>query len=241
VTGRSYTLNLPGREAKRLLDDAETKLAAAVSRGQVESLAGKFAERTTTYQRVQLGRQVRAALGADPYMRDPVLAGVAEDFVAQNVSLIKRIPARMHEKIEGLVMNSVGKAELNIDLAGEIQRQFGIAERHATLIARDQISKYYGTVNRARQQELGVTKFIWRSVNDERVRDRHAELEGQTFSWDDLPVNDQGEEIFPGSEIQCRCSAEPVMDNLLDDLDDAEDDLKPPTFEEDFDEDMEQE
>lgn len=225
-------IKVAGREAQRLLDAAEERLNNAVSTYEVENLANKFAARTTNYQKSQLQRQMRSALGADPYMRDPVLAGVTEDFVAHNVSLIKRIPKRLHEKIEGLVMNSVAKSELNIDLAAEVQKQFGIAERHAMLIARDQISKYYGAVNKARQENLGVKKFIWRTVNDERVRDSHADLEGEVFSWDDLPTNDKGEEIYPGSEIQCRCSAEPVVDDLLDDLDEAETELEPPNFEE---------
>ncbi len=199
----STQLKLQGREAKRLLDEAEARLEATFSVGQAESLASKFAVRTSTYQRIQLGRQVRSALGADPFMRDTVLAGVTEDYVAQNVSLIKRIPKRLHERIEGLVMNSVGKGQLNIDLGKEIARQVGISERHAKFIARDQLAKYYGAVNKARQQELGVTKFIWRTVNDERVRDSHHELNEQVFSWDDLPTNERDEEIYPGSDYQC--------------------------------------
>ena len=235
-------LTLPSREAKRLLDKAQDDLESAVSTSDVATLAAKFAARTASHQRLQLGKQVRSALGADPYTRDPVLAGVSEDFVAQNVSLIKRIPSRLHEKIEGMVMNSVGKSQLNVNLGDEIRDAFGVADRHAAFIARDQISKYYGAVNKARQESLGVTKFIWRTMNDERVRDSHAELDGKEFSWDDLPTNDDGEEIYPGSDYQCRCTAEPVLDDLVDDVDDAEDTMTPETFadSDEFDQDEEQ-
>lgn len=219
---------LTSDNAKKLLDQAEQNLQSAVSTTQIDNLASKFAARTSTYQRVQLGRQVKAALGADPYVRDPVMAGVSRDFVAQNVSLISRIPKRLHEKIEGLVMNAVAKPELNKDLAAQIEAQFGVSERHARLIARDQITKYHGAVNKARQESLGVKAFIWRTVNDERVRDSHADLDGIQFDWDDLPTNEDDEEIFPGSEIQCRCSAEPVLDDLLDAVDDADEQLDEP-------------
>lgn len=221
------TVRLQGRQAKRLLDDAEKKLNNVVSSTQVETLASKFAARTSSYQRIQLGRQVRAALGADPFMRDEGLGEVAEDFVSQNVSLITRIPKRLHEKVEGMVMNAVAKPDLNVNLAEEIEKQFGIAERHAMLIARDQIAKFYGNVNRKRQENLGVRKFVWRTVNDERVRDSHGELEGQEFSWDDLPLNERGEPISPGSDFQCRCYSEPVLTDLVDDVDDAEEELEP--------------
>lgn len=211
---------LSATEAKRLLDEAASKLDRAVDRSQVDSLADKFAARTSTYQRVQLGRQVRSALGVDPFLHDRALARQRQDFVAKNVSLIRRIPQRLHEKVEGLVMNSLDKSDLNKTLADTLAEQFGIAERHAHLIARDQINKFYGAVNRSRQKELGVSKFIWRTVEDQRVRESHADLDGQTFPWDDLPTDeDTGEEIYPGSAINCRCSAEPVLDDIVDDVD----------------------
>lgn len=218
----SRQVKIPARRLRRLLDEAEAMLNSTVSTAAVETLATKFATRTSTHQRIQLGGQVRAALGADPILRDPPLGGVTEDFVEQNVSLIKRIPKRLHEKVEGMVMNSVAKGELNVDLASAIEGQFGIAERHARLIARDQVTKYYGALNRTRQENMGVKRFIWRTVNDERVRDEHADLEGEVFSWDDLPLNKKGEPIYPGSEIQCRCSSEPVLEDLLEELDDVE-------------------
>lgn len=218
----SVQARLGGREARRMLDDAEKALANTVSTTQVETLASKFAARTSTYQRIQLGRQVRAALGVDPFIRDIGLSDEVDDFVAQNVSLITRIPKRLHEKIEGMVMNAVNKPELNVNLADDIEEQFGVAERHAMLIARDQIAKFYGAVNRQRQENLGVKKFIWRTVSDERVRKSHEELDGEEFSWDDLPVNERGEKIYPGSDYQCRCYSEPVLDDLADEVDAAE-------------------
>lgn len=217
---------LSATEAKRLLDEAGAKLSRAVDRSQIDSLADKFAARTSTYQRVQLGRQVRSALGVDPFLHDRALARQRQDFVAKNVSLITRIPKRLHEKVEGVVMNALDKSDLNKTLAGTLSEQFGIAERHAHLIARDQINKFYGAVNKTRQRELGVSKFIWRTVEDQRVRESHADLDGQTFSWDDLPTDeDTGEEIYPGSPINCRCSAEPVLDSLVDDVDTDDSDV----------------
>jgi len=215
---------LSATEAKHLLDEAGAKLKNSVDRSQIDSLASKFAARTSTYQRVQLGRQVRSALGVDPFLHDRALNRQRADFVAKNVSLITRIPTRLHEKVEGLVMNSLDKSDLNKTLASTIADQFGIAEKHARLIARDQISKFYGAVNKSRQKELGVSKFIWRTVEDGRVREEHADLDGHEFSWDDLPTDDDGEEIYPGSPIQCRCSAEPVLDDIVSDVDDEEDD-----------------
>ena len=36
----------------------------------------------------------------------------------------------------------------------------------------------------------GVRRYVWVSSRDERVRDRHRELNGKTFSWKDAPEVD---------------------------------------------------
>jgi hypothetical protein len=69
-----------------------------------------------------------------------------------------------------------------------------------------------------RQKQLGVTSFVWQTMGDERVRDEHAERDGQEYEYDDPP---DGE--LPGEPIMCRCWAEPVLDDL-DDSDDEESD-----------------
>ncbi len=88
--------------------------------------------------------------------------------------------------------------------------QFGFGERRSKLIARDQVGKLYGQLNASRQKDIGVEKFTWRTVGDERVRDEHEALDGEVFSYDDPP-----EEGLPGEEVLCRCSAEPLFSDLL--------------------------
>ncbi len=52
-----------------------------------------------------------------------------------------------------------------------------------------------------RQQEFGVKKYVWRTAMDDRVRPSHAANEGKVFEWKDGDG--------PGTEENCRCSAEP--------------------------------
>jgi SPP1 gp7 family putative phage head morphogenesis protein len=208
-----------GRRAQLLIDQAREAMRKSVGVGEVETLAREFAHRTQTYQRVQLQRQTRAALGVDVLARDQHLNALTEHFVGENVSRIKTIPNHVHDDVESMVHRYVAGGGLHDDLADELQERFGTAESDARRIARDQIGKFYGQVNASRQRELGITRFIWRTVGDDRVRDEHDELEAQSedepFSYDDLP--DEG---LPGEPIQCRCHAEPVFDDVLAELDD---------------------
>jgi SPP1 gp7 family putative phage head morphogenesis protein len=58
-----------------------------------------------------------------------------------------------------------------------------------------------------------VTEFVWTTAGDERTRESHRAIDGQTFSWDDPPVVDN-EEAIPGEPPNCRCVAFPVLPEL---------------------------
>ena len=198
-------------EVDRLIADAERRMSDALDPTAVKTLARKFAARTETYQRVQLERQTRAALGADVFQGDPRLAALTDGFVAENVALIKDIPVKILGEIERSVTRAVTGGVLHRTLAKELDERFAVGERRAALIARDQVGKFYGAVNGARQRELGVDAYIWRTARDERVRHHHSAREGERFLWSEPPSDGH-----PGQPILCRCYAEPDFTAILE-------------------------
>ena len=202
------------QRARRLIAEATMRLEHAIRPADIEALAHRFATRTEQFQKGQLQKQVRAALGVDVAASDAKIPTLVQHFVAENLSLIKSIPADMSTRLDKSVTQAFTTGQRHEDLAREIQARFDIGERHARLIARDQIGKLAGQVNASRQRSIGITHWTWRTVGDERVRDEHEALDGQTFSYEDPP--DEG---LPGEPVQCRCSAEPIFDGILDELD----------------------
>lgn len=203
-----------GKRARQLIEQGKAALQKAISQPQIEAIAQKFAEQTSTYQRVQFNRQTRAALGVDVFTNDRPLRNAISNFTAENTALITNLAPRTAIAVDHMVTRAISTGTLHQDLALDLDREFGFGERRSALIARDQVGKFYGQTNAIRQQEIGIEKFIWRTVGDERVRDEHDELDGETFSYDDPP--DEG---LPGEPILCRCTAEPVFDDLLADID----------------------
>jgi len=196
--------------ARRLL--AQARGSPVIDTRALEALAGKYAKATSDHQKEQLRRQAHAAIKVNPVFKDADLAPLSRHFVHENVALIKRIPARLHDDIEVMVHHAVSSGRRHKHLTRQIEDRFGVADRHARLIARDQIGKFHAKVNHHRQREMGVKKFVWRTVGDERVRPWHEELDGTTHRYSKPPENpDTGERALPGEEIQCRCSAEPVF------------------------------
>ena len=200
--------------ARRLIDEATDRMRASIQPREIEQLARKFADRTQKWQGEQLRKQTRAALGADVFVSDKRVPAIVEHFVTQNVVLIRAVPEEIAIGVAKLSTQAFSSGMPHPELAKHIEARFDVGESRARLIARDQIGKLAGQVNAARQQSIGITQFVWRTVGDERVREEHDELDGESFSYDDPP--DEG---LPGEPIQCRCSAEPVFDDILGDLD----------------------
>ena len=64
---------------------------------------------------------------------------------------------------------------------------------------------FAGLINQLRQNDLGIERYIWRSRDDAKVRNSHAEHDDQVFRWDTAPADGH-----PGHAFNCRCYAESV-------------------------------
>jgi len=64
-------------------------------------------------------------------------------------------------------------------------------------------------------EKVGVKKFKWlHSGGGQKPRKDHIEMNGNIYSFDDLPVIDKrtGERGIPGQAINCRCRMAPVIE-----------------------------
>jgi len=155
------------------------------------------------------------------YAVNPILPEDKEKYQAllnnwsrNNSLLIKDIPFKTSNQIaeqtrkaliDGTNLKDTTDAIFNI-----MAERTDVSDSRAKLIARDQVSKLNGQLTMERQTDLGVESYIWRTVGDERVREEHDILDGETFSWDSPP-----EPGHPGEDYQCRCWAEPILPEFV--------------------------
>lgn len=93
-----------------------------------------------------------------------------------------------------------------------LQENYGISKTKAKFLARQETSLFVSTFRENRYKDAGITQYRWRTAGDSRVRDRHAELDGKIFSFDDPPITDnKGNRNNPGMDFGCRCIALPVI------------------------------
>ncbi len=159
-------------------------------------------------------RQVKSVLGLDIFLNDTNLQTMLESFGNENARLIKTMNEDFVQRIQTITTQALrqGRRAGGIEnaileaLAGEEVK----TRKRAALIARDQLASLRADITRERQTQLGVKRYRWRTAGDERVRSAHRARSGTIFSWDDPPPDGH-----PGKPILCRCTAEPVIDDLV--------------------------
>lgn len=140
---------------------------------------------------------------------------VLQATIAENVSLIRSIPAHYLTQVEGAVMRSVTAGRDLAALSKELQEQFGVTRRRAAFISRDQNNKSTAAITRARQVDLGITEAVWvhsgggrhpRPTHVKAGRDRvHFDVKK---GWYDSAIKKW---IWPGTEPNCRCVSRSVV------------------------------
>ena len=110
----------------------------------------------------------------------------------------------------------------------EILKQFdGMVEQrkgHAKMVARTQISTFNSLTSKARAQNLGIKKAIWKTAADERVRGNpsgkypnskpsHYDIDGVEFDLSKgAYIN--GQYLLPGTSPNCRCDYQMIIPEM---------------------------
>lgn len=101
-------------------------------------------------------------------------------------------------------------------------------KKKAQFIARDQVSKLNGSINKIQQKSVNINLYVWTAVGDARTRDSHAKLNSVICSWDDPTIYYKVEgntlvkhkrlaSMFigdPSEDYQCRCFGLPFIPEL---------------------------
>lgn len=205
------------------IDDAFAAAAAAAQKVLpepiIKSAAQSTALRVTEWSADQFQQQVERVVKVNLYDDTSGLGEHLELFVSDNVKLIKSLAVGHLEAVKGVVTRGARAGLHHTEVRKQIQQQFGVTKNRAALIATDQIGKLNGELNQLRQTNLGVRRYRWSTSLDERVRKTHQSLEGSIQLWAVPPVVDPrtGERGHPGQPIRCRCSAIPIIDDVLAD------------------------
>ena len=175
-------------------------------RGEIDQHFAKVSQ----YHHGRLFQSFRAALGVDvtPILNEDYIRHFLNETVERNVDLIKTIPPRMHTSLKRRFQKEFLEAPFDAQrVSGLLQKEYGSTGYNLRRLTRDQTQKTVSKLTEVRHQQLGLEGYIWRTSGDERVRETHAANEGDYYRWNNPP------EVtgHPGEDVQCRCTAEPVI------------------------------
>lgn len=195
--------------------DLDKKTEAFGLRKKLESLANM----TRKLSIAEWKRTVQDTLGLDimdDYYMGEFYQQVLQSWIEENVGLIKSLPQEALTEMQNIVSQGFQTGSTVTSIEKDIRTTYNAKKSSARLLARDQLGKLNSELTRQQQTDAGVAEYIWSDSGDSRVRDRHHELNGKKFRWDDPPVvTPPGKPVrrcHPGEDYQCRCVALPVFD-----------------------------
>ena len=134
--------------------------------------------------------------------------------VAENVNLIKSIASEHLTKVEGVVMRGIQTGHDLSTMSENLEESFGVTERRAAMIARDQTNKATSNLTRARLLDYGVKKGQWMHTSAGKTyRDSHVDMDGEIYDIEQGCFDpDYGDYIQPAELVNCHCVCIPVID-----------------------------
>ena len=115
--------------------------------------------------------------------------------------------------------NVVGQMSINgksiKSIENYITKEFGVAQRKARFLARNESAIASTSYLVAKYQAEGFESFKWHTNIDGRERPLHKQLNGKIFRFDNPPIIDErtGERGLPSQTYNCRCSFSPIADD----------------------------
>ena len=195
----------------RMKNELSQKVVGFGLRRRLENLANLNRKLTIKEWKKAIKSTLGIDIMEDYYMGDFYKESLLE-WVMQNVDLISTLPEESLDKMKEIVFDGYARGRTTTRMVRDIRRIYKVSLGHAILIARDQTAKLNGQIQKAQQQDAGITQYIWCTCGDERVRESHRQLNGKIFSWDVPPENSDGRACHPGEDFQCRCIGRPVFD-----------------------------
>ncbi len=104
------------------------------------------------------------------------------------------------------------------DIVRTIRTSYGVTEKKAKFLARQETSLLMTKFKETRYTEAGSVEYRWTCVAGSPlhpVRPSHKILDGKIFRWDDPPITTAPDESQrrnnPGQDYNCRCAAKPIV------------------------------
>lgn len=135
------------------------------------------------------------------------LKSTTNALVAETSQWIKTLRDDTFQKFTNNTLFAMSQGESLDTIVEQFDGIVSERKNHAKFLARNQVQNYNSITTKIRAQNLGITKAVWETAGDERVRPAHADREGKEFDLaEGLYSADDGLHLLPGTDYNCRCT-----------------------------------
>jgi uncharacterized protein with gpF-like domain len=193
------------------------------------TIAHAFTQQCLTHHDLAMKTSLDHAGFSVPFQMTPHMADRVEGLTAENVSLIKSIPAEYLGKVHAKVLESVRKGRDLKELTSELQGLVEIGKpdwshnqvvRRARFIARQENNKATAAFQQIRLLDLGVDESYWQHT----MASKEPRPEHEGWSDDGLRYkvskgmysDEAGKWVLPGEDYNCGCTGAPIVPGYND-------------------------
>jgi SPP1 gp7 family putative phage head morphogenesis protein len=206
VAGAGLKFEALSQKIIQALDSADYETLIADAK-----LSGTYAK--VTDQMEAAFQKTVKSVSVAPKLTDDMKANIAEAWGENLEVYIKDWADNNVLELRQLVSQNTFAGQRTGNLTKIIQKNYGVSKNKAKFLARQETSLLMSKFREERYKSIGVLKYRWSSSNDERVRDRHRELNGKIFEWTNPPISGaNGERQHAGEPFGCRCVAVAIVD-----------------------------
>jgi uncharacterized protein with gpF-like domain len=172
-------------------------------------------------------------VGIDPTFGQPTFVVLRDTYIENNVKLIKTIPEQDLASVEKIFSAPENVGRSVGELSDMLEERFDVSKSRAQRIARDQTLKLNAGITAERQRLAGISRYIWTTSKDERVRGNplgkwplpksglggdHYRLDGSIQTWNAPPIVNTAtlRRAHPGFDYECRCTPFPILEGIDD-------------------------
>lgn len=188
---------------------ANNKLLKKYSDKSLDKIIRRILENVDKRNQELMYGQAQEIVGIDQKQlaRTEGLKATTNAFMIETEQWAKKLRDETLEQFTTNTLRAMAMGE-GIDFIGEQFSEIaGKRKDHAKFVARTQVATFNSLMTKVRAQNLGVTKAIWISGGDARVRKAHAQRDGKEFDLSKgLYSSLDGKWLLPGTDYQCRCT-----------------------------------
>lgn len=193
----------------RLSKAAGKSLLKQFSNDRIDTITQKALGKLDKKSKEEFYKRVAAKTGINvtDLIAKEGMKSTTNALVAETSQWIKTLRDDTFQKFTNNTLFAMSQGESLDTIVSQFDDVVAERKNHAKFLARNQVQNYNSITTKIRAQNLGITKAIWETAGDERVRPSHEDREGKEFDLaEGLYSSIDGLYLLPGTDYNCRCT-----------------------------------